>query len=120
MGCIIVFATMGGRLASLDALSLIWQASWVVQLTILTSIGLHANPMAWQARGPGYEALAEELRTEAAVFLAALYNEAVAADNAKVAEAALGGMLTAGHHAALPLLDPESKAARMLTTRLAR
>jgi biopolymer transport protein TolQ len=35
MGCIIVGMTMGGRLASLDALSLIWQASWVVQLVIL-------------------------------------------------------------------------------------
>jgi biopolymer transport protein TolQ len=28
-------AAMGGRLASLDALSLIWQASWVVQLVLL-------------------------------------------------------------------------------------
>ena len=35
MGCIIVGAAMGGRLASLDALSLIWQASWIVQLVIL-------------------------------------------------------------------------------------
>ena len=34
MGRIIVGAAMGGRLASLDALSLIWQASWVVQLVI--------------------------------------------------------------------------------------
>ncbi len=32
--CIIVGAAMGGRLASLDALSLIWQASWLVQLVI--------------------------------------------------------------------------------------
>jgi biopolymer transport protein TolQ len=40
MGCIIVAATMGGRLASLDALSLIWQASWVVQLTILLLVAL--------------------------------------------------------------------------------
>jgi biopolymer transport protein TolQ len=38
MGCIIVFAAMGGRLASLDALSLIWQASWIVQLTILVLV----------------------------------------------------------------------------------
>ena len=35
MGCVIVGAAMGGRLASLDALSLIWQASWIVQLVIL-------------------------------------------------------------------------------------
>jgi len=35
MGCIIVAMTMGGRLASLDAMSLIWQASWIVQLVIL-------------------------------------------------------------------------------------
>ena len=28
-------AAMGGRFASLDALSLIWQASWVVQLVLL-------------------------------------------------------------------------------------
>ncbi len=35
MGCIIVAATTSGRLASLDALSLIWQASWIVQLVIL-------------------------------------------------------------------------------------
>jgi biopolymer transport protein TolQ len=35
MGGIIVGAAMGGRLASLDALSLIWQASWIVQLVIL-------------------------------------------------------------------------------------
>jgi biopolymer transport protein TolQ len=34
MKCIIVGAAMGGRLASLDALSLIWQASWVVQLVL--------------------------------------------------------------------------------------
>ncbi len=30
-----VGAAMGGRLAGLDALSLIWQASWIVQLVIL-------------------------------------------------------------------------------------
>jgi len=35
MGCIIVGAAMGGRLASLDVLSLTWQASWVVQLVML-------------------------------------------------------------------------------------
>ncbi len=35
MGCVIVGMAMGGRLASLDALSLIWQASWIVQLVIL-------------------------------------------------------------------------------------
>jgi len=35
MGCVIVGAAMAPRLASLDALSLIWQASWVVQLVIL-------------------------------------------------------------------------------------
>ena len=35
MKCIIVGAAMGGRLASLDALGLIWQASWLVQLVIL-------------------------------------------------------------------------------------
>jgi len=40
MGCIIVGAAMGGRLASLDALSLIWQASWVVQLVILLLVAL--------------------------------------------------------------------------------
>jgi biopolymer transport protein TolQ len=38
MGCIIVAATTGGRLASLDALSLIWQASWIVQLIILVLV----------------------------------------------------------------------------------
>ncbi len=35
MKCIIVGAAMGGRLASLDALSLVWQSSWPVQLVIL-------------------------------------------------------------------------------------
>jgi biopolymer transport protein TolQ len=40
MGCIIVGAAMGGRLASFDALSLIWQASWIVQLVILLLVGL--------------------------------------------------------------------------------
>ncbi|MFQ5417511.1 MAG: MotA/TolQ/ExbB proton channel family protein [Myxococcota bacterium] len=35
MGCIIAAATMGGRHASLDVLSLLWQASWMVQLVIL-------------------------------------------------------------------------------------
>jgi biopolymer transport protein TolQ len=40
MGCIIVGAAMGGRLASLDALSLVWQASWVVQLVILLLVVL--------------------------------------------------------------------------------
>ena len=35
MGCVIVGMAMGGRLASFDALSLIWQASWIVQLVIL-------------------------------------------------------------------------------------
>jgi biopolymer transport protein TolQ len=35
MTCVIVGAAMGGeRLASLDALSLIWQASWLVQLVL--------------------------------------------------------------------------------------
>jgi biopolymer transport protein TolQ len=32
---IIVGTALGGRLASLDALSLVWQASWVVQLVLL-------------------------------------------------------------------------------------
>jgi biopolymer transport protein TolQ len=32
---ILVGTALGGRLASLDALSLIWQASWIVQLVIL-------------------------------------------------------------------------------------
>jgi biopolymer transport protein TolQ len=40
MGCIIVGAAMGGRLASLDALSLVWQASWVVQVVILLLVVL--------------------------------------------------------------------------------
>ena len=40
MGCIIVGAAMGGRLASLDALGLIWQASWLVQLVILLLVVL--------------------------------------------------------------------------------
>jgi biopolymer transport protein TolQ len=35
MHCIAVGASLGGRFASLDALDLIWQASWVVQLVIL-------------------------------------------------------------------------------------
>lgn len=35
MGFIIAGTVMGGRLASLDPLDLIWQASWVVQLVIL-------------------------------------------------------------------------------------
>ena len=35
MGCIIVAAATSGRLAGFDALSLVWQASWVVQLVIL-------------------------------------------------------------------------------------
>jgi biopolymer transport protein TolQ len=35
---IFVGATMGGRLASLDALSLIWQASWLVQLVLLVLV----------------------------------------------------------------------------------
>jgi biopolymer transport protein TolQ len=40
MGCIIVGAAMGGRLASLDALNLVWQASWVVQFVILLLVVL--------------------------------------------------------------------------------
>ncbi len=35
MRCIAVGTSLGGRFASLDALDLIWQASWVVQLVIL-------------------------------------------------------------------------------------
>jgi len=38
MGGIIVGATIGERLASLDALSLVWQASWIVQLVILVLV----------------------------------------------------------------------------------
>jgi biopolymer transport protein TolQ len=34
MGRFIVAAAMGGRLASFDALALIWQASWLVQLVV--------------------------------------------------------------------------------------
>ncbi len=37
---IFVGATLGGRLAALDALSLIWQASWVVQLVLLLLIAM--------------------------------------------------------------------------------
>jgi biopolymer transport protein TolQ len=35
-----VGATLGGRLAALDTLSLIWQASWVVQLVLLLLIAM--------------------------------------------------------------------------------
>jgi len=35
-----VGAALGGRLASLDALSLIWQASWIVQLVLLLLVGM--------------------------------------------------------------------------------
>ena len=35
MGSIFVGTAMGGRLASLDALALVWQASWIVQLVLL-------------------------------------------------------------------------------------
>ena len=37
---IFVGATLGGRLAALDAFSLIWQASWVVQLVLLLLIAM--------------------------------------------------------------------------------
>ena len=37
---IFVGATLGGRLAALDALSLIWQASWVVQLVLLLLVAM--------------------------------------------------------------------------------
>jgi biopolymer transport protein TolQ len=37
---IFVGATLGGRLAALDTLSLIWQASWVVQLVLLLLIAM--------------------------------------------------------------------------------
>ena len=40
-----VGATLGGRLASLDALSLVWQASWIVQLVILVLVVL--SIMSW-------------------------------------------------------------------------
>ena len=35
MGCVIIGAAAAQRLASLDTLSLVWQASWIVQLVIL-------------------------------------------------------------------------------------
>jgi len=38
MGSVIVGAAMAPRLASLDAFSLVWQASWVVQLVILVLV----------------------------------------------------------------------------------
>jgi biopolymer transport protein TolQ len=34
MGCIILTGALAGRLASLDAMNLVWQASWIVQLVI--------------------------------------------------------------------------------------
>jgi len=37
---IFVGATLGGRLAALDTLSLVWQASWVVQLVLLLLIAM--------------------------------------------------------------------------------
>ncbi len=37
---IFVGATLGGRLAALDVLSLIWQASWVVQFVLLLLIAM--------------------------------------------------------------------------------
>jgi len=46
MGCIIVSATMGGLLANFDALSLIWQASWIVQLVILLLVLLSVTSWA--------------------------------------------------------------------------
>jgi biopolymer transport protein TolQ len=49
MGCIIVGAAMGGRLASLDALSLVWQASWVVQFVILLLVLL--SVISWMIIG---------------------------------------------------------------------
>ena len=49
MGCIIVGAAMGGRLASIDALSLVWQASWIVQLVILLLVVL--SVISWMIIG---------------------------------------------------------------------
>ncbi len=40
MGSIFVGAAMGGRLASIDALSLIFQASWIVQLVLVLLVVL--------------------------------------------------------------------------------
>ena len=61
MGCIILAGTVGGRLASLDAMSLFWQASWIVQLVIgvlvLLSVALvdhhHVQVARAAARGAG-------------------------------------------------------------------
>ncbi len=40
MGSIFVGTAMGGRLASLDALALVWQASWIVQLVLFILVVL--------------------------------------------------------------------------------
>ncbi len=47
MGLILAGTDMGGRLASLDLLSLVWQASWVVQLVMLLLVV--ASIMSWAA-----------------------------------------------------------------------
>jgi len=47
MGLIIAGTVVGGRLASLDPLDLIWQASWVVQLVILLLVV--ASVVSWAA-----------------------------------------------------------------------
>jgi hypothetical protein len=39
MGFIIAGTVLGGRLASLNLLDLVWQASWLVQLVILMRAG---------------------------------------------------------------------------------
>jgi biopolymer transport protein TolQ len=60
MGCIIVGAAMGGRLASLDALSLVWQASWVVQLVILLLVFL--SVISWTIIGVKWRELRRALQ----------------------------------------------------------
>ena len=37
MGFIVAGTAMGGRLASLNLLDLVWQASWLVQLVLLAA-----------------------------------------------------------------------------------
>ena len=121
-------ATLGGRLASLDALGLIWQASWIVQLVLALLVLLSVLSWAiifvkWRELGRARQDSEAFLEVYQEGSFDAAYQVARDLDRSPVASVFLAGY--GELHRMLRLSDKQSRAgiseaqARVLTRQIA-